>query len=605
MRPMLVLARRLRLGARIITLVVVLLVPTVVALGAFVAQSRGQISFASAEQEGVQVERPALVAMVEAAGSGPVDLGPVAAAVTGHPGLNLADAWAKVTAAAGASPAASPALVAALSDFVGAVGNASNLVLDPDLDSFYVMDAATVQLPAAVLAAAQAGQAPTGRPEAEVARQAVLAGGLDHAAGAIGSDVETAAGHSALPGLAGRLDALRTLAAQSAALDASLTQGLGHPAAVDPKGVVAAAQPAVTAGLDALEELLARRIGAQSSHELQILLLSVAALLLAGWFAAGVMSVTRVDVRQTVAAVTGLADGDLRVMPVPQGRDEFGDIGRAVGAAKAKLSATLTQIIGTAATTAAASAELATLSGSISEAAQRTTGQADAVSTATEAVHGTISMLSIASGELGQSIGEIAQNAAEAARVAESAAGLAGQTTDTVEQLGRSSSAISEVVALIRAVAEQTNLLALNATIEAARAGDAGKGFAVVATEVKDLAQQTEQATSQITEGIARIQAESAAAVSAIGEIAEVINQISQFQTSIAGAVEEQTSVAAEMNRSVAQAADNSADITSAIAQVASAAESAHSSVSESRGSLDELARMSSDLHTLAAAFRL
>ncbi len=79
-------------------------------------------------------------------------------------------------------------------------------------------------------------------------------------------------------------------------------------------------------------------------------------------------------------------------------------------------------------------------------------------------------------------------------------------TSSTVNSLGQLGSEIGQIVDLIKDIAEQTNLLALNATIEAARAGAHGKGFAVVADEVKKLAMQSAGATDKITDMIKEIQ---------------------------------------------------------------------------------------------------
>ena len=84
---------------------------------------------------------------------------------------------------------------------------------------------------------------------------------------------------------------------------------------------------------------------------------------------------------------------------------------------------------------------------------------------------------------------------------------------------------INQVVTTITKVADQTNLLSLNAAIEAEKAGEYGRGFAVVATEIRRLADQTAVATYDIEQMVKDIQSAISAGVMSMDKFSEEVRR--------------------------------------------------------------------------------
>jgi methyl-accepting chemotaxis protein len=330
-----------------------------------------------------------------------------------------------------------------------------------------------------------------------------------------------------------------------------------------------------------------------------------AALLLA--VALGVRTTRKITrpLKVVVAALGGLAGGDLTVRADLHGQDELATLGRALDNTIDGLRGMITTLAANAGSMSAATAQLAGNAGDIAATARKTSSRADLVATGADQVSSNVQIVAAGSEEMSASIAEIARNASDAAHVAAAAVAKAESTNATVARLGTSSDEIGNVVRTITSIAEQTNLLALNATIEAARAGEAGKGFAVVATEVKDLAQETARATDDIAQRVAAIQSDTSDAVEAIMEIASIIGRISDYQTVIAAAVDEQTATTSEMRRNVTEAATASGDIAENIGGVAEAATHTAEGAIESQDAVSELARLGEQLTATVGTFRL
>jgi methyl-accepting chemotaxis protein len=200
--------------------------------------------------------------------------------------------------------------------------------------------------------------------------------------------------------------------------------------------------------------------------------------------------------------------------------------------------------------------------------AERTSHRATAVAGAAEEAATNVQTVAAAAEELAASSAEIGRNVTTAQEITKTAMAESERASQIVDGLNAVSLRIGEIVGLINAISSKTDLLALNATIEAARAGEAGKGFAVVANEVKVLASQSARATEEIDRQINEVQSTAREAAEILRGIGEVIIRVNDSANVIAETVEQQLGATQEIARNVTQAHQGTADVTRNILEV-------------------------------------
>ena len=535
LRPPLVAVDRMRTAVGLIVLVLALLIPGLVTTYAYTTEVNAKIASSVRERGGTDVVRPALLALADTAAGRDPDLAAVRQAAARAPQLELDDLVRTLPATGDATPAGRVALATALAGVITGVGHNANLVVDPDLVSFDLIDAQLVQMPKALVLATRAA-APGG-----AIPVAVLAGGLAGTADSLRTDLSRARAHSAAGGLSSRLTAATRAADAIAGMARALTTALDRPGPVDPAPAATAVRDAVPVLVDALNRLLDRRIDGFRRNRLAVLCTAGGGWALAHWFALALIWRTRRDLSLTRAGMTAIAAGDFTARTLPAGRGELGDIGRALDTARVRL---IDQEVGLRADQASREDELRATFLQQRQAETRLRNRAQAIiDESTAAIAEELRLVTKQVGDVRRAADTIDSEIAATDAATSAVVHHAHRAEEVIASLERSLQRVASTAELVQGIARQTRLLALNATIEAVRAGELGLGFTVVADEVKELATTTSRSTEQIAATIEELERDTAEMSGTIAEMVAGIGSVGDAATSLRAVATDQSTV--------------------------------------------------------------
>ena len=524
------------------------------------------------------------------------------------------------------------ALIGEILDLINHVGDTSALYFDPDVDSYYLMDAVINNIPlmierqgqlrafgSSVLAKRQLDTDAKGQ---MIAMVTLVSDRESTARGEIAKSMRANAtvGKKLGDATKGMETAVAELASLVKTKILSETFDLTTKEYFDrATASINASYKVIDIGLDELDELLGLRIERDRRNLLTALGAGLAGLLVVAYLFIGMYRSASQAIDALAKQASVIAGGDLTARVDLETKDEltqvadsfnamadgFNSLIRGVQQSSHELSAAARQLTETSSQVATGSEQQSEAASAMAATVEEMTVGIQQISDHAHEVQG----VSRESGELSARGEEVIVHTAEemtkiAATVRDSAA--------VIETLGEQSAKISGIVNVINEIAEQTNLLALNAAIEAARAGEQGRGFAVVADEVRKLAERTASSTreiatmiGQIQDGTRRAVASMETGVSQVDEGAKLAAEAGVSITRIKAGAAQASSMVDGISDAIREQSVASNDIARHVEKIAQMAEENNAAVQQTAEAAHHLNQLAGSLQGAISRFRV